>query len=186
LVQALFLRSDYSLGVGQTLSADVNFTLTGSQDFGLCVASTATPTAVATGATGDTRNNASLAYAFIGVRSLAWHVVASGWNDGTALSTLQYQVLQGTNQVTGVFITRTSATTFNMGYDMNNTGNVVLGTYTTDPNVGTAIGFYVDMRANGTIGTMDNLTISVPEPTTMTLCGLGGFLGLVGWMRRKK
>jgi hypothetical protein len=42
------------------------------------------------------------------------------------------------------------------------------------------------MRAANTIGSMNDLTISVPEPTAMALCGLGGFLGLVGWMRRKK
>ncbi len=183
--QALFLRSDYSLAVGQTLRVDVNWSLGSSQDLGLCVASTATPPAATTNPLGNTRT--SLSYAFVGIRGASWHVVSSGFDGSTALSTMQYQPGSGTT--TGLFITRTSATSFQMGYDAstaNGGADTVLTTYNfaNSADVGLAIGFYADMRSNGSIGTLDNLQIVVPEPTTMALFGLGGLFGLVAWRRR--
>lgn len=183
--QVLFLRNDYSLAVGQMLSATINWSLAGSQDLGICVASTATPTTVPNGSTGNTRT--SLSYCFIGIRSSADHVVASGFDGATGLSTLQYQP-GGANTTADVFIARTSATTFTLGYNPNGTGDVTLGTYTfaNSANVGNAIGFYSDMRSAGSIGTFDNLTISpIPEPSTLALCG-AGCMGMLGFFRRKK
>src|SRR4051812_19159195 len=55
--QVLFLRSDFSLGIGQKLVADVNWTLAGSQDLGIVVAATATPTTVPGGSIGNTRSD---------------------------------------------------------------------------------------------------------------------------------
>jgi hypothetical protein len=180
--QALFLRSDYSLAVGQTLRVDVNWSLGNNQDLGLCVASTATPPAASTNPLGNSRT--SLSYAFVGIRGSSWHVVSSGFDGATGLTTQQYQPGSGTT--TGLFITRTSGTVFQLGYDANGGADTVLTTYTfaNSANVGTAIGFYADMRAAGSIGTFDNLQIAVPEPTTMALCGLGGLFGLVARKRR--
>lgn len=168
--QALFLRNDYSLAIGKTLTVDVNWSLGNSQDLGLAVASTATPTTV-TGATGNADSRSSLSYAYVGIRGDAWHIVSSGFDGSTALTTQQYQ--PGSGAATSLFITRTSATTFDMGYNMGS-GNTVLTTYTfaNSANVGDAIGFYADMRAAGSIGTFDNLQI-VPEPSTLALLGLG-------------
>lgn len=181
--QALFLRNDFTLGVGQILSATISWSLGNSQDFGIAVASTATPPAATTNPLGNTRT--SLSYAFIGIRGTADHVVASGFDGATGLSTLQYQP-GGTNTTTDVFISRTSATTFNVGYNPNGSGDVVLGTYTvTNSAVGTAIGFYVDMRSANSIGTLDNLTIvAAPEPSTLAMCGMS-LAGLLALKRRK-
>ena len=186
--QALFLRSDYSLTVGETLSVTLaNWTGT-SQDFGLCVASTATPAAASTNPLGNTRT--TLSYAFIGIRSGINHLVASGFDGATAITTQQYQP-GGTQVPTTLFITETAPNSFTFGAIAStvstNGGAIDLLNYTfvNNSGVGNAIGFYVDMRAANTIGTLNDLTISVPEPATMALCGLGGFVGLVGWLRRK-
>jgi hypothetical protein len=189
--QALFLRSDYSLTVGETLSVTLASWTGTSQDFGLCVASTATPAAASATSNplGNTRT--TLSYAFIGIRGGANHLVASGFDGATSISTAQYQP-GGTQQPATLFITETALNTFTFGAIstgvLTNNGVCDLMNYTfvNNPGVGDAIGFYVDMRAANTIGSMNDLTISVPEPTAMALCGLGGFLGLVGWMRRKK
>jgi hypothetical protein len=101
--QALFLRNDYSLAVGQTLSVTVNWALGSSQDLGLCVASTATPPAASTNPLGNTRT--SLSYAFIGIRGSSWHIVSSGFDGATGLTTQQSQPGSGTT--TSLFITET-------------------------------------------------------------------------------
>jgi len=94
------------------------------------------------------------------------------------------------NTVSQLFIQWNSADVFTLGYvDTSSVShNLFTATFTRASTIGTAIGFYSDMRATGTsLGYLSNLTIQpIPEPTTMALCGLGGFLGLAGWMRRKK
>jgi hypothetical protein len=182
--QVLFLRSDYSLGVGYMLMADVNWTLTGSQDFGIALATTATPFALGDGFGGDVRTN----YILAAIRSTSDHMIGTGIDgaNGHTSFAIDPQV-QGTgNPTVTLGIARTSATSFDIYYNQG-AGLTFLRTLTTtDPTIGNAVGFYADMRTAGTIGTLDNLRIElIPEPTTMTLCGLGGFLGLVGWMRRK-
>jgi hypothetical protein len=187
--QVLFLRSDYSLGIGYVLRADVNYTLAGSQDLGIALATTATPFALGDGFGGDVRTN----YILAAIRSSANHVIGTGIdgaNGHTGFAIDPQQQSGGTNFF-GLYIARTSATTFDIGYNYNSSygyGDIFLRTLTvTDSTIGNAVGFYADMRTAGTIGTLDNLRIElIPEPTTMTLCGLGGFLGLVAWMRRKK
>lgn len=187
--QALFLRSDYSLSVGETLSVTLPNWIGTSQDFGLCVASTATPPAASTNPLGNTRT--SLSYAFIGIRGGANHLVASGFDGATSIATAQFQP-GGTQVPTTLFITETALNTFTFGAIAStvstNGGVIDLMNYTfvNNTGVGNAIGFYVDMRANNTIGSMSDLTISVPEPATPAVCGLGGLGGLIVWNRRKK
>lgn len=181
--QALFLRSDFTLGINQRLRVDANWS-PGNQDFGLCVASTATPPAASTNPLGNTRT--SLSYGFIGLRSTTDHVVSSGFDGATGLSTVQVQP-GGATITSSLFITRTSANAFDFGYNQG-AGDVVLRSFTfaNSANVGNAIGFYVDMRAAGTVGTMDNLRIeAVPEPGTLSFLVLGGLGSLLVIRRRK-
>ena len=186
--QALFLRSDYSMVVGDTLSVTLPSWIGTSQDFGLCVASTATPPAASTNPLGNTRT--SLSYCYVGIRAGVNHLIASGFDGSTALATLQNQ--PGGSQVpTTLFITETALNTFTVGADASNLsgGTINLGSYSfvNNSGVGDAIGFYVDMRSANTIGSMMNLTLApVPEPASFALCGLGGFFTLVTFMRRKK
>jgi hypothetical protein len=171
--QVLFLRNDFSLGIGQMLMADVNFTLTGSQDFGIVVAATAAQTI---GVRQD--------YIFSGVRSTADHPIANGFNGTTGFSLAQDQ---GTGIPTAsVFIARTSATSFDLGYNRG-AGNVVLTSFTVgNANIGNAVGFYADMRANGTIGTFDNLRIqAIPEPGSLSLLAFGGIAALIARRQKK-
>lgn len=185
--QALFLRNDFTLAVGQKLSVSVNWSLGNSQDLGLCVASVVNPPAASTNPLGNTRT--SLSYAYIGIRGTTDHVISGGFDGATGLSTVQSQPGSGTTST--VFVSRTSATTFQMGFNtssVNGGADTILTTYTfvNSANVGNAIGFYTDMRANGSIGTFDNLTISpIPEPSAMAICGLG-FASLLAFKRFKK
>jgi hypothetical protein len=164
------------------LMADVNWSLGTSQDLGIAVASTSTPTSIASGVSGDTRKNFS--YEYIGIRGDSWHVISSGFDGATTIPTSQFQ--PGTGTTVGLFIARTSAQTFDFGYNQG-AGNVVLSSFTfTNSDIGNAIGFYTDMRANNSVGTLDNLRLAaVPEPSTLALCGLA-FAGFFYFIRHKK
>ncbi len=180
--QVLFLRSDFSLTVGNILRADVNYTLAGNQDLGIALATTATPIALGNNVAGDVRTN----YILAAIRSTANHVIGTGLDGagGHASFAIDPQE-QGAGTTIGLYIARTSATTFDIGYDKG-AGDVFLRTLTvTDTTIGNAVGFYADMRADGTIGTLDNLRITaIPEPSTFTLLGLGG-LALIFRLRRR-
>jgi len=183
--QALFLQSDYSLSVGETLSVNVNYVAGGSQDFGLAIASTATPPAASTNPLGNTRT--SLSYAFIGIRTASWHVISSGFDGATPIATTQSQPGSGTTAE--LFITETALNTFQMGYETTSVNGgaptiLTTDTFVNNAGVGSAIGFYTDVRANGTMANFTNLQIT-PEPSTLALCGMG-LAGMFGVMSRKK
>jgi hypothetical protein len=186
--QVVFLRSDTGLAVGKMLLVDVLFPTQASQmDFGIAVSSTLTPTAASSGDT-DTRD--SFNWAAVYVRPSQDAVRTSSVTNSPSVPMTAAGVLTAVETtVQQLFIERNTATTFTLGYFDTSWVRYVSRTVTfSTADVGTAIGFYGDLRAaGGSLGSLDNLNIQpVPEPATMTFCGLAGFLGLAGWLRRKK
>ena len=184
--QVLLLRSDFSLGIGQILRADVNVsginsagvaaTAGLSQDLGIAISAVANPTI--TNLNGSQRSD----YFFSGFRGDATHFIAGGFNGTTSLGS-PLQVF-GLN-ITGLYIQRDSATQFEVGYDSGGGPDVSAFTFTlANTAVGNAVGFYTDMRASNTIGQLDNLRIdTVPEPASVGLLAVGA-AGLLA--RRRK
>jgi hypothetical protein len=174
--QVLFLRDDYTLGVGEKLIADVSHTGDGwDRDLGIAVCYTETPPGLADGSSGDVRRS---------------YVEVSARSNNQAMSF----ALDGTTQlgsgqdfpgiVDQIFIERISATEFRPGYIIGGSSTYIddlTYTITSDP-VGLAVGFYADVRADlaASPAGLDNLSI-IPEPATLALLGLGGLL-----LRRKK
>lgn len=181
--QLVFLRSDFSLGVGFRLMADVLFPAQTSQmDFGLAVSATATPTAASGGDT-DTRDTFNWAGIY----------VRPSQNAVRAASSINGTVVTGTGVLTAdettvgqLFIERNSATDFTLGYyDTSATRFVSRTAIFTASDIGTAIGFYADLRAaGGSLGSLDNLSIvAIPEPSGVALAGLS-LLAWLGFRRR--
>lgn len=179
--QVVFLRTDYSLTVGNTLWVDVLFPTQASQmDFGIAVSATASPSSGA-----DTRGTFNWAGVYVRPSQNAVRCTSS--INGTVTTSAGVLTADETT-VSKLFIQRVTSTQFILGY-VNASAvsftNATLNFTATD--VGTAIGFYADLRATtDTLGMLDNLTISpIPEPSTLALCGMG-FLGMIAVMRRKK
>ncbi|HLP78206.1 MAG TPA: PEP-CTERM sorting domain-containing protein, partial [Candidatus Paceibacterota bacterium] len=179
--QVVFLRNDYSLSVGSRLTVDAAFpTQTSQMDFGIAVGATATPTGAAVGST-DVRGGFNWAAVYIrpsqdAVRSTSAinGTVTTGSGILTAVET----------SVSKLFIERTSLTSFNLGYvDTSAVDHISQTVNFTATDVGTAIGFYADLRApGGTLGSLDNL--AVPEPSSFALAGLG--FAAFGLFRRQR
>jgi hypothetical protein len=151
------------------LSATYNASDLGSQDIGLYVGA-ATPTA-------DVRAN----YLSVYIRNNG-QLYSRGFNGTSEVS------LSGGGTPTGLlslFVARTGASTFDLGWYDGNGRNILVSRTVTSTTIGDAIGIYGDVRALGLRGSMDNLTIAaIPEPTAAALLGLGS-LGLVFRLRRK-
>lgn len=194
--QVLFLRNDYSLAVGQMLIADVLGTGVGwDRDIGIAVGYSATPPALAGGASGDVRtsyvevafrsNNQVVSFARNGVLNLA---------SGQEFAGTTYGGTSFSGYVDSIFITRPSATEFQVGwmegsaihYLTPNGGATLLYNVTTD-TPGAAVGFYADLRAaiSESPTGLDNLRIApIPEPSMAALMGLG-LVGFIGRLRRR-
>lgn len=184
--QVLFLRDDYTLGVGEKLVADV--TQDGNswdRDFGIAVGYTETPPSLGAGETGDVRTS------YVEVCYRSNNYVMSYGHD-TALGSLP----SGEKAITDIdslFIARLDTTTFEVGYIIGGTEYTdltILWNYptplpayviTTD-TPGAAVGLYADVRATVALSPtgLDDLRI-IPEPATIALLGLGGLL-----LRRKR
>ncbi len=194
--QVLLLRSDYGLGIGQMLIADVLGSGAGwDRDLGIAVGFTATPTSLAGGASGDVRssyvevafrsNNQVVSYARNGVLNLA---------SGQEFAGSIYGGQSFSGYVDSIFITRPTATTFQVGWTDGSTvhyltpnGGPTLVYDVTTGTPGAAVGFYADLRAanaESPVG-LDNLRIqAIPEPTSAALMGISA-LGLLFRLRRK-
>lgn len=88
-----------------------------------------------------------------------------------------------------LFISRTAADTFEVGYYNVLDARTVLATRVDASNTAAAIGLYTDVRAVGTLGSVDNFAIfnptAIPEPAAAAaMLGLG-VLGLAGARRRR-
>jgi hypothetical protein len=189
--QDLLLRNDYSLTVGEILRVTVGSlgTSAANADFGIAIASQVNPISATPWVSGtlSTRSN----YLAMYVKPGNSQVGSIGFNGTTQVYSSGGVTPPGGSYSTidGLWISETAANVFSDGYTTPS-GDVVLGSGITftGASIDNSIGFYADLRATLTSAALlTNLTISpIPEPTTMTLCGLGGFLGLVAWMRRKK
>jgi hypothetical protein len=180
--QNVFLRNDVSLGIGEVLRADVSAgAVSGNQDLGIAIANTVDPVdAVWTSGTADVRKGVLYSY----VKGNSAQVRTDSYSStGAALGNTIANI--ALNTVTGLYIKRTGSLGFDAGYSTTS-GDVLVKSYVVDDaNFGTAVGFYTDMRAVATFGSLDNLRI-VPEPNSLVL----GMLSLVGiaplWKRRAR
>jgi len=153
--QVLLLNNTgVSLDVGEELQIDNAITAATGNDLGLAVG--ATPTA-------GVREN----YLFISFRS-ATQLNTRGFLGASEIGQVQ---AFGVNADT-LFIARTAADTFELGYYDGASRNIVRTETGADPSIGDNVGFYADLRADGaSFSGLDNLRI-VPEPTAALLAAL--------------
>jgi len=139
--QVLLLRDDYSLNVGDILLAELTHTGSGwDRDLGIAVGYSGTVPSLGAGSSGDVRTN----YVEISYRSNS-QVMTYARDGNTNLSSGQ----AWSAPVDALFIERTGLRDFALGYITDgNAVTVKMYTITTDPAIGTAVGFYADVRAS--------------------------------------
>jgi hypothetical protein len=155
--QVLFLRDDYSLGVGQILRVDTAVTNVSPSyaDFGIAVSATVNPPNASTAA--DLRRNYITVYAKGSTGAIGY----IGFNGTNGLGgSAGVTPTGGFAALLGLYIKRTTATSFDVGYTTAS-GDTLLNTYTvTNTAIGTAVGFYADVRTVFTYpGKLDNLRL---------------------------
>lgn len=188
--QALFLAPANSFSttfsVGDMLT--VNASLPSSsvvEDFGLAIAALANPTAAGSGNSYNSRG--TFDWASISIRPSQTAIRVNTSISGTV--TTSGGVLSGVSptSVSKLFIAWNSADTFTLGYFSGSTQiDDETVTFANGSNIGSAIGFYGDLRATGTsLGSFADFSIQpAPEPSTLALCGMGALAG-IGWWRRR-
>jgi hypothetical protein len=174
--QVLLLRGDANLAAGQTLRADVSMAATTAQmDLGLAVSSTAVPTGTTPGTDLDTRDTFDAA--IVSIRPSANNLRVNKYVAGASPDTTTGTLTVDEATVTGLYIRRNSNTQFVVGYtDSSSIDHAATSIDFATTNVGTAIGFYGDLRAiGGALGNFDNLRIvgqqSLPVGETLTIDG---------------
>jgi len=178
--QVSLLRDDYSLAVGEILRVDTSGADIPSDgpyaDFGIAVAKIEDlPDCAWTSGTADARDGYLAVYLKPKYDSIGW----AGYDGGNVGSSSGVGVTWA--DITGLYISRTSDTTFEGGYTTAAGYTKLVDWTVTNTDIGNAIGFYADVRNTTTYGDLDNLRI-VPEPATLTMLGLGASLIL----RRRK
>lgn len=189
--QALFLApvSSFSTAftVGDRLTVNVAVPVSSTQmDFGLAIASTDTPAAADSGNGFNSRT--TFDWASVSVRPSQTAVRGSSAVSGT-LNTSYAPLTTAADNVSQLYIDWISPDVFDLGYVDTSAVSHELYSATFDgaSSIGTAIGFYSDLRSSGTgLGNFTDLAISpVPEPSTLAIGGMS-FAGLLLAMRRKK
>lgn len=144
--QSTLTRNDVTLEVGKEIRADYRHDQTSAQDIGL-YAGAGTPAA-------NVRSD------FVNIYMRNDGVLYSrGFNGTTELGL----VSGGAVDPDSLFIARTGTNTFELGY-YNGESRVVLATRTmSNTTIGSALGFYSDVRAAGTRGSLDNLWLLDPD-----------------------
>lgn len=163
--QFALTRTDRPLTIGEELQVDYDATNLGSQDIGLYIGS-ATPTV-------DVRSN----YLNVYVRNNS-EIYSRGFNGTTEVSLAAGGLQANIDQL---FIAKTGANNYELGYYVGTTRNVLISRTGVTGVDGSVIGFYADVRAAGTRGNLDNLTV-IPEPSAALLGGLGA----LGLLRRRR
>ena len=191
--QALFLApasgfsTTFAVGDMLTINTAVPASST-TEDFGLAISATATPTAAGSGNGYNSR--ATFDWASISVRPSQSSIRVNTSISGTLTTGSNVAGVGSTANISELFIDWVSADSFQLGYVSNNVAVVdATANFAPSSTIGTAIGFYGDLRVSGTsLGTLSDLAISpipVPEPSTIALCGMG-MISSVFMLRRKK
>jgi autotransporter-associated beta strand protein len=155
--QVVLLRDDVSLNVGETLMVDVTMdTTTQEMDLGLAISATSTPTQ-SSGGGNDTRD--TFDWTSVSIRPNQNSIRVNQSVNGLVNTTSGTIGSVSETSVTGFYITRNSETQFTLGYtNASNSIDATVVNYTAN-NVGTALGFYADLRSSGSLGSFDNLRI---------------------------
>ena len=176
--QVLLFRNDgYSLGVGEELQIDGPSIESGAstEDLGLAVGET--PTSLGDPQAGDNRNQAD--FLFISYRTPT-QLNSRGFNNGAEVGQDQEFGVTATR----LFIARTATDVFELGWYDGATRNIAVSRTGVNADMGSNVGFYSDLRADGAmIGSLDNLRI-VPEPSAVLLA-MVALAGVAGWQRRR-
>jgi hypothetical protein len=161
--QYAMIRSGLALGVGEEIQVDINrTTATGLQDIGLYVGGT-TPTF-------NVRQN------YVNVYARNNGQVYSRGFDGTA----EYALAGGSSPTySKLFIARTATNTFQAGYyDTAGVRNIISTRTPATANAATVVGIFADVRAVGTLGNADNLTLINSALDTHTPTPANGATGV--------
>ncbi len=152
--QTLLLRSDYGLAVGKELQVDANLVAANDRDLGIMVAATDAP--------GEFNRSD---YAFVALTDAANRVKVRGFDGTTSLDL----VIDSSPAVKDtLFIARIDENTFELGYYVGQQRSVLVTRTLANADIGSAIGFYSDQRASGTINGLDNLRIIDPNQMNIT------------------